>query len=148
MSVLVMHSHVVGGVKAGPDCVCTKAPCGASVYDADTYDVCPWHRRHPAEGHHRADTCTRPKQKPGAVNCSNTAEVVAWIAGNVARVIATAEKPGHDLHTVMGRMTTDRVMDRIRAVYLSEVDHGAHRPEVIMRIGIELIEEYLGQFEL
>lgn len=143
MNALVMHSHVVDGVRAGPDCVCTKAPCGASVFDADVWDICPWHRKNPAEGYHRADTCTRPRREQGQMIGASTDEVVAWIAGTVARVLASVDRPGHDLRTVMRRMTTDRVMNRIRGVYLSRRADGATQRDVTMRIGQELIEEYV-----
>lgn len=76
------------------------------------------------------------------IHLKDTTEVVAWIAATVARSISAAGIPGHDLHTVMDRMTTNQALDTIRTAYTTWAGDGKDRPEGITKIGVRLIQEY------
>ncbi|NUR01312.1 MAG: hypothetical protein HOY79_33750 [Streptomyces sp.] len=82
------------------------------------------------------------------VQLANTTEVVAWIAANVAKTIAADNHAGHDLDTVMRRMTTDGVLSTIRSAYEFRCTRGDDRPESIKLIGVRLIAEYCKTFGL
>jgi hypothetical protein len=82
------------------------------------------------------------------VNLKTTTDVVAWIAANAAKVIAAGNHPGHDLDTVMGRMTTDGILGMIRAAYTFRCERGDDRPESVKLIGCRVIAEYCNTFGL
>lgn len=79
------------------------------------------------------------------IHLETTTEVVGWIAATVSTVIASANLPGHDLDTVMSRMTTDRVLTAIRTAYITRVQRGDDRNDAIKRLGVCLIAEYYSQ---
>ncbi|MEU8708715.1 hypothetical protein [Streptomyces sp. NPDC048565] len=139
---MLIHSHVVFGHLAGPNCVCVKAPCGASMYDADVYDLCPWHSKHPCEGHHAAEDCRRPAVKPGLVDLDDPDAVTAWIAGTAARHVARDERSGHDVRAVMKSMLAPRVADRIRSAYRAVSVRSTDRMETVERLSAELGAAY------
>lgn len=76
------------------------------------------------------------------IHLKDTEEVVAWIAATAAKSIGAAGIPGHNLHTVMERMTSGKVLDTIRAAYTTWAATGKDRPEGITKIGVRLIQEY------
>lgn len=82
------------------------------------------------------------------VTLNDTTEVVAWIAANVSKTIASANIPGHDLTKVMNFMTSDYMISRIRAAYVGEAAKGKHRPTIIKRLGSYLIARYYADFGL
>lgn len=82
------------------------------------------------------------------IHLNDTEDVVAWIAANVSKTIAKASHEGHDLNTVMTRMTSDRVLNLIRTAYLHCARQGQDRPDAIRRIGVRLIAEYCRQYDL
>lgn len=82
------------------------------------------------------------------ITLKDTTEVVAWIAANVSKTIASANLPGHDLNKVMAFMTSDYMLDRIRTAYTGEAAQGKHRPTIIKRLGSYLIARYYRDFGL
>jgi hypothetical protein len=82
------------------------------------------------------------------VNLKTTTDVVAWIAANVAKTIAASNHPGHDLPTVMHRMTADSALEMIRAAYTFRCERGDDRPESVKLIGCRLVAEYCNTFNL
>ncbi|MEU9064964.1 hypothetical protein AB0D13_40590 [Streptomyces sp. NPDC048430] len=140
-----MHSHVVFGSLAGSDCVCAKAPCGASIYDGDVYDICPWHSKHPCEGHHAAEECRRPAVEPGRVDLEDLDAIVAWIAGTAARDVARDGHPGHDVRAVMRSMLAPRVTERIRMAYSALADRFPDRMATVKRLAVVLGASYRRQ---
>lgn len=82
------------------------------------------------------------------IHLKDTTEVVGYIAARTAETIAARGYPGHDLHTVMDRMTSDRVLETIRAAYVHWAAAGNDRPTGIVRIGVRLIAEYRRTFGL
>lgn len=91
-------------------------------------------------------TTTAPA--PRTVHLEDTTEVVAWIAANVSKTIAAAGHAGHDLETVMGRMTTDSVLSWVRQAWEFRCRRGDDRPESVKLIGVRLIAQYCAQFGL
>lgn len=82
------------------------------------------------------------------VTLNTTTEVVAWIAANVSKTIASANIPGHDLDKVMNVMTTDGMLSRIRTAYVGQAAQGKDRPTIIKRLGVYLIARYYADFGL
>lgn len=80
------------------------------------------------------------------VRLESTTEVVAWIAANAAKMIAAGNHPGHDLDTVMQRMTADSVLEMIRAAYTFRCERGDDRPGSVKLIGCRIIAEYCNTF--
>jgi tellurite resistance protein len=76
------------------------------------------------------------------VRLNTTTDVVAYIAATTAQAIADKGVDGHELETVMHRMTSDRVLSQIRTAYLRRAQAGEHRPTAITKIGVGLITEY------
>lgn len=76
------------------------------------------------------------------VQLATTIDIVAYIAATTAQAIASKGVDGHDLDTVMYRMTSDRALSQIRAAYLRRARAGQHRPTAITKIGVALIAEY------
>ncbi|MGW7688789.1 hypothetical protein ACWGMA_07835 [Streptomyces asiaticus] len=76
------------------------------------------------------------------VQMAATTGVVAYIAATTAQAIANKGVDGHDLDTVMHRMTSDRVLSQIRTAYVRRSRAGQHRPTAITKIGVNLITEY------
>lgn len=76
------------------------------------------------------------------VQLATTLDAVAYIAATTAQAIANKGVDGHDLDTVMYRMTSDRALSQISAAYLRRVRAGQHRPTAITKIGVALITEY------
>lgn len=76
------------------------------------------------------------------ITLKDTTEVVAWIAANVSKTIASASLEGHDLNKVMSVMTTDDMLSRIRTAYAGEAAKGTDRPTIIKRLGVYLIARY------
>lgn len=76
------------------------------------------------------------------VRLNTTTDVVAYIAATTAQAIANKGVDGHDLDTVMRRMTSDRVLSQIRSAYLRRAKAAQHRPTAITKIGVNLITEY------
>ena len=83
-----------------------------------------------------------------AVHLATTTDVVAWIAANVAKTIAGKHAPGHDLNTVMRRMTSDNILGTIRTAYVFRCERGYDRPESIKMIGCRVIAEYCREYGL
>lgn len=76
------------------------------------------------------------------IQLKTAAEVAAYIAATTAQAIANKGVDGHDLDTVMGRVTADRVLSQIHSAYLRRVRDGQHRPTAMTKIGANLITEY------
>jgi hypothetical protein len=82
------------------------------------------------------------------IHLKDTTEVVAYIAAKVSESLAAEGFPGHDLETVMTRMTSDRVLATIRGAYTHMARRGDDRPSAISKIGVRLIAEYYTQHNL
>lgn len=78
----------------------------------------------------------------GRVHLDTTEDVVAWLAASVAKTIANAGHAGHDLETVLTRMTSDAILDTIRSAYTHWASQGRDRRTGIEKIGVRLIHEY------
>jgi len=76
------------------------------------------------------------------VGLRTTTDIVAYITATTAQVIAGKGVDGHDLDTVMRRMTSDRVLSQIRAAYLRRARDGQRRPAAITKVGVSLVTEY------
>ncbi|WP_424891818.1 hypothetical protein [Streptomyces sp. XH2] len=77
---------------------------------------------------------------------SEITEIVAFIAATVSKSLARNGKPGHDLDTVMHRMTTDAVLSRIRLAYLARINDGQDPRTAVTKTGQDLIREYVRHF--
>jgi hypothetical protein len=82
------------------------------------------------------------------ITLNTTTDVVAWIAANVSKTIASANLPGHDLNKVMAVMTSDDMLSRIRTAYVGQAEQGKDRPTTIQKLGVYLISRYYQDFGL
>lgn len=82
------------------------------------------------------------------IRLKDATEVTAWIATKVAETIAKAGREGHDLDTVLFRMTSTKVLATIRVAYIHQVENGVDKPEAIKKIGVRLIAEYRKTYDL
>lgn len=76
------------------------------------------------------------------IHLKDATEVTAWVATKVAETIAKAGYEGHNLDTVLYRMTNTKVLATIRTAYINWVEKGGDKNEGITKIGVRLITEY------
>lgn len=70
-------------------------------------------------------------------------DAVVVIAAYTTRAIAdTNPAPGHDRETVGARMTSDRVLNTIRAAYTHRIHAGDTPREAVIAVGTRLVTEY------
>lgn len=76
------------------------------------------------------------------IQVRNTEDAVATIAALATRVIAEAGHEGHGLEAVGERLTSDAVLDTIRAAYDRRTGQGATPKDAVIAVGQSLIAHY------
>ncbi|XVV34991.1 hypothetical protein ACQPXT_13485 [Streptomyces sp. CA-100214] len=69
------------------------------------------------------------------ITIRNTEDAVAAIAALATKSIASHGLPGHSLEEVGERMTSDDVLDRIRAAYNRHTGNGKTPKEAVIAVG-------------
>ncbi|MFD0035566.1 hypothetical protein ACFVJK_46835 [Streptomyces sp. NPDC127172] len=83
-----------------------------------------------------------------APNLNDTTDVAGWVVAKVALSVAAEGIPGHDLDTVMAHMTTDDVLNTIRADYDARCDRGDNRGSAASTVGLRALVAYYDAFNL
>lgn len=91
---------------------------------------------------------TNPQDTAGrTIHVENVEQAIPVTITYVTMAIAGAGIAGHDMNAVCTRMTTDTVMDTIRAAYNHRVDVMGDTPkEAVISIGVRLIQAYRVKF--
>lgn len=76
------------------------------------------------------------------ITINNIEDAVAVIAAYATRVIAADNHPGHNLEQVGARMTSDEVLDTIRAALTRRIDNGTTPKEAVIGVGQAVIAHY------
>jgi len=69
-------------------------------------------------------------------------EVTAYIAARAAVTIKADQAPGHDLDTVMRRMTCDSALDTIHRAYAIRITAGDGAKEAAIKVGLRMVRAY------
>lgn len=75
-------------------------------------------------------------------------KVTAYAAARAALTIAADHTPGHDLDTVMARMTTSRALDTIRRAYTHRIHAGDSAKEAADKVGLRMVRAYRDHYGL
>lgn len=76
------------------------------------------------------------------IRIRSTEDAVVEIAAMTTRVIAEGGHEGHDLETVGRLITSDLVLDTIRAAYNRRTAEGATPKEAVIAVGTQLVAHY------
>ncbi|MDF3141506.1 MULTISPECIES: hypothetical protein [unclassified Streptomyces] len=78
----------------------------------------------------------------GRVQLDTLADVAGYIVGTAAGAIATLGIEGHDVETVLSRLTEPRFADTVTGLYARAVDEGKDKVATIGAIGGALVRSY------
>lgn len=73
-------------------------------------------------------------------------KVTAYIAARAAVTIKADRAPGHDLDTVMRRMTSDSALDTIRRAYAFRITAGDGAEDAADKVGRRMVRAYRDQY--
>lgn len=77
----------------------------------------------------------------------NVEQAIPVIITYTTMAIANAGVSGHDMNAVCAQMTTDKVMDTLRAAYLYRTNVKGDTPkEAVVSVGVRLIQAYRTKF--
>ncbi len=76
------------------------------------------------------------------ITIRNIEDAVTTVAAYATRVIAADNHPGHNLEQVGTRMTSDEVLDTIRAALNRRIKNGATSKEAVIGVGQAVIAHY------
>lgn len=76
------------------------------------------------------------------IKIRNIEDAVAVVAAYATRVIAAGNHPGHNRDQVGERLTSDEVLDMIRAALTRRVENGATAKEAVIGVGQSVVAHY------
>lgn len=82
------------------------------------------------------------------IHLETTSDVIGYIAARATEAIASKNAPGHDLDTVLTRMTTDKALSTMRSAYEFRLAAGDAEQDAAIKVGVRMIQAYRIQYDI